>query len=163
MSIYKNPINSISLFVLLDLLGSASPHIPSYFMTTHWAYQGMAKVEQRMRKLGILESHPSPSPNFLTDMDKLSVGFSMGFVEDDHVPFMARGVDILHIIPTPFPPVWHSMLDDGAHLDMPTVNDWCRIVTAFAAEWMELDAYMPKTTASAMKAKRSQNSSKTEL
>lgn len=161
MSIYKNPINSISLFLLLDLLGAKEPHIPSYFMTTHWAYKSMGNIEQRMRKLGLLESTP-PHP-FLTDMEKLSIGFSKGYVQDDHVPFMARGVDVLHIIPTPFPYQWHSMKDDGEHLDMPTVNDWSRIVAAFAAEWMELEDYLPKTPASAVKAKRGQNTSKTEL
>jgi glutaminyl-peptide cyclotransferase len=163
MSTFKSPINSISLFLLLDLLGSAEPHIPSYFMTTHWAYQNMAQIEHRMRKLELLES--KPSHYFLTDKEKLSIGFSKGYVQDDHVPFMARGVDVLHIIPTPFPFVWHSMLDDGEHLDMPTVNDWAKIVTAFAAEWMELDQYLPKTKAAvtANKQKRSQNISKTEL
>lgn len=64
-----------------------------------------------------------------------------GFVQDDHVPFMARGVEILHVIPTPFPRVWHEITDDGEHLDMDTVEDWTKIVTAFAAEWMELEGF----------------------
>jgi glutaminyl-peptide cyclotransferase len=161
MSIYKSPINSISLFLLLDLLGAKEPHIPSYFMTTHWAYKHMGNIERRMRKLGLLETKPSHP--FLTDMEKLSIGFSKGYVQDDHVPFLQRGVEVLHIIPTPFPYQWHSIKDDGEHLDMPTVNDWCKIVTAFVAEWMELDKQMPKLTAAALKAKRSQNTSKTEL
>jgi glutaminyl-peptide cyclotransferase len=65
------------------------------------------------------------------------------------VPFMARGVDILHIIPTPFPAEWHTMEDDGEHLDMASVHDWTKIVTAFVVEWMELKDSMPKRTASA--------------
>lgn len=162
MSIYKSPINSISLFVLLDLLGSANPHIPSYFMTTHWAYQSMGKIEHRMRALNVLESRPTPNQHFLIDLNTPHVG-SVGYVLDDHVPFMSRGVDILHIIPTPFPHIWHTMQDDGEHLDMPTVNDWCRIVTAFIAEWMELDSHMPKTPAAVHKVKRDENCSKTEL
>jgi glutaminyl-peptide cyclotransferase len=160
MSVYKNSIDSISLFLLLDLLGAADPHIPSYFMTTHWAYKKMGRVEQQMRKLGLLESKP-PHP-FLTDVEKLSIGFSRGYVEDDHIPFMARGVEILHIIPTPFPKQWHSMKDDGEHLDMPTVDDWSKIITAFAAEWLELDQYM--STKPVGKTKRnSGNGNKTEL
>jgi glutaminyl-peptide cyclotransferase len=73
---------------------------------------------------------------------------------------MARGVEVLHIIPTPFPRVWHTMADDGEHLDMPTVEDWARIVTAFVGEWMDLEGYFPaKASADAqLKAKR-----KTEL
>lgn len=63
-------------------------------------------------------------------------------VQDDHMPFMARGVDILHVIPAPFPPVWHRIEDDGDHLDAPTVNDWAIIVEAFVAEWYHLENYL---------------------
>lgn len=63
-------------------------------------------------------------------------------VQDDHVPFLARGVEVLHIIPTPFPRVWHTMEDDGEHLDMQTVKDWAYLVTAFTAGWLELDGHV---------------------
>ncbi|OLN81706.1 Glutaminyl-peptide cyclotransferase 2 [Colletotrichum chlorophyti] len=145
-AVYKTPLSSISLFLLIDLLGSPNPRIPSYFPSTHWAYRKMAKIEHRMRELGVLETKPRRP--FLTDKDKKKVGTSMGYVLDDHVPFMERGVEILHIIPTPFPDVWHKIEDDGEHLDLPTVRDWARILTAFAAEWMELDEYLPKKTES---------------
>ncbi|KAL2755813.1 hypothetical protein ACRALDRAFT_1033525 [Sodiomyces alcalophilus JCM 7366] len=141
-SVFKHPIQSISLFVLLDLLGAKDPSVPSYFPTTHWAYRNMAKIEDRMRKLGILETQPDHM--FLPDIDKEAREFGRVFIEDDHVPFMVRGVDILHVIPTPFPGVWHTMDDDGEHLDLPTVRDWARIATAFAAEWLEIGDYLPK-------------------
>ncbi len=64
-------------------------------------------------------------------------------ISDDHLPFMARGVEILHIIPSHFPRVWHTMDDTGENLDMPTVEDWARIVTAFVGEWMDLEGYFP--------------------
>lgn len=101
----------------------------------------MATIEERMRKLKLLESKPKNL--FLPESGKMSTQFTRGFVEDDHIPFMERGVQILHIIPTPFPPVWHTMHDDGEHLDGPTVEDWAKIVTAFTAEWMELDGMLP--------------------
>jgi len=128
--------------VLLDLLGAADPSIPSYFGKTHWAYSNMAAAEERLRRLGLLESKGSAGP-FLPDSEKQSYQFTMGYVLDDHVPFLERGVDVLHVIPTPFPPVWHTMDDDGAHLDIPTVKDWAKIVTVFVAEWMELDGLLP--------------------
>ena len=137
-SSFSTPLEAISLFVLLDLLGASEPNIPSYFPSTHWAYQNLAKVEQRLRKLGVLETKPR-SP-FLAESEMKEVRYR-GFVQDDHVPFMQRGVDILHIIPTPFPPVWHTMDDDGAHLDVPTIRDWAKIMTAFVAEWMDLEGY----------------------
>lgn len=141
MSVYKHPIDSISLFVLLDLLGASDPHIPSYFQTTHWAYQKLAKIEGRMRQLKILES--TPQGPFLPEANKESRQFRPGFVLDDHVPFMDRGVNVLHIIPTPFPWFWHRMEDDGEHLDGPTVQDWARLMTAFVAEWMDLEGFVP--------------------
>ncbi|KAI1879935.1 hypothetical protein JX265_001556 [Neoarthrinium moseri] len=140
MSAYRNRIKAISLFLLLDLLGDAEPHVPSYFEATHWAYEGMAKVEGRLRKLGLLTSKPKNA--FLPETVKKPNMFVRGYIEDDHIPFMVRGVPILHIIPNPFPLTWHTMDDNGEHLDIGTVDDWAKIVTGFAAEWMELDGFM---------------------
>lgn len=142
MSTYRTPLHSISLFVLLDLLGAPDPRVPSYFLTTHWAYKNMASLEKRMRDLGLLESKPAQP--FLPDGNKKSSDFGYGGIEDDHIPFLRRGVDILHLIPTPFPNVWHTMEDDGEHLDMPSVNDWTKLVLAFTAEWMDLSGHFSK-------------------
>ncbi|KAK4144749.1 uncharacterized protein C8A04DRAFT_27472 [Dichotomopilus funicola] len=143
-SSFSTPLEAISLFVLLDLLGAPDPNIPSYFPKTHWAYQHLAKAESRLRKLGVLETQPKRP--FLAETEKDAMRFR-GFVEDDHVPFMRRGVDILHLIPSPFPSVWHTMDDDGAHLDVPTIRDWAKIMTAFVAEWMDLEGYIMGKTA----------------
>ncbi|KAJ4326420.1 hypothetical protein N0V94_000095 [Neodidymelliopsis sp. IMI 364377] len=154
-STYRTPLDSMELFVLLDLLGSSGPRVPSYFKTTHWAYKHMANVEDRLRKLKLMRSSPNhpermakrankkprAEPHFLYEENKAENSFIGGFVQDDHVPFMARGVEILHIIPSPFPRVWHEITDDGEHLDMDTVEDWTKVVTAFAAEWMELEGF----------------------
>ena len=139
MSQYKTPLDQISMFVLLDLLGTASPAVPSYFQTTHWAYEKMARIEERMRSLKLLES--TPNGPFFPDKDKTH--FFPAGVGDDHVPFMMRGVNILHVIPQPFPKVWHTMDDDGEHLDLATVRDWTRITTAFALEWLDLMEVWP--------------------
>ncbi len=156
LSTFSNPLGSISLFVLLDLLGARDPRVPSYFLTTHWAYQRMAALEERMRALKLLDSQPAHP--FLPDSGKKAAFFTREFIEDDHVPFMARGVDVLHIIPHPFPPVWHTLADTGGNLDLPTVEDWAKIVTAFTAEWMELDGLLPK-----IKARHVSRDNKTEL
>ncbi|KAK4204043.1 putative glutaminyl-peptide cyclotransferase [Triangularia verruculosa] len=133
-------LDTISLFVLLDLLGAVDPTVPSFFGKTHWAYQNMARVEQRLRDLGLLESTPKAG-KFLHDTDRSNWNFG-GYVEDDHVPFLRKGVDdILHIIPTPFPKVWHTMEDDAKNLDVGTVKDWAKIVTGFVGEWMDLEGH----------------------
>lgn len=142
MSTFRNPMRQISLFVLLDLLGAPNPEVPSYFQSTHWAYKRMAALEGRLRNMGLLESKPSKP--FLPESGKLATQFRKGFVGDDHVPFMARGAPVLHIIPSPFPNVWHTMEDDGDHLDIPTVRDWARIVTAFTMEWMDVQKAEPE-------------------
>ncbi len=141
-SSFSTPLDAISLFVLLDLLGAAEPSIPSYFPMTHWAYRHVAKVEQRLRALGVLETKPKTP--FLAEGESEAAQSFRGYVQDDHVPFMRRGVDILHLIPSPFPKVWHTMDDDGAHLDVPTIRDWARIMTAFVAEWMDLEGHLPE-------------------
>ncbi|MCJ1470513.1 hypothetical protein MMC07_009159 [Pseudocyphellaria aurata] len=180
LSTYKNAISSISLFVLLDLLGAKNPRVPSYFPTTHWAYRHMATLEKRFRSLSLFKSasnHPSKvkpvkassskAPKsastakpkggkksrkppkvsrqdtpFLPDSDKQGKNFyPLGMVQDDHIPFLARGVEVLHIIPTPFPREWHHMTDNGENLDLDACADWAILVTAFVGEWMGLDGY----------------------
>ncbi|KAI0390204.1 glutaminyl-peptide cyclotransferase [Xylariaceae sp. FL0594] len=145
MSAYRTPLEAINLFVLLDLLGAADPRVPSYFPRTHWAYQGMANVEARMRGLGLLRTRPRDP--FFPEVNKDPNMFrTRGYIADDHVPFMVRGVSILHVIPTPFPLTWHTMEDDADHLDPDTIDDWAKIVTAFAAEWLEVDEFMRQPT-----------------
>ncbi|KAF2828736.1 hypothetical protein CC86DRAFT_368887 [Ophiobolus disseminans] len=131
---YRTPLNQISLFLLLDLLGAANPSIPSYFPTTHWAYLALSNIEARMRSLDLLES--SPAQSFLSDGNG-TVG-AHAQISDDHLPFISKGVDVLHVIPRDFPSVWHTLDDDGAHLDMSTVRDWGKIVAAFALEWLDM-------------------------
>lgn len=139
LSTYRNALSTIHLFMLLDLLGSRNPKVPSYFKVTHWAYRKMAHLEKRLRDQSLLVSSGSP---WFYDLDKSNDRWMGGMIGDDHVPFMARGVDVLHLIPSPFPPVWHKMSDDGEHLDMDTTEDWAVLVTAFAAEWMDLGDFM---------------------
>lgn len=122
----------------------------------------MASVEKRMREMGLLATAPPRGkPGFLPDADKPVDKFGRGYIEDDHIPFMQRGVPILHLIPSPFPEQWHDakgVPDDAAHLDVGAVDDWARIVTAFTAEWMELGEFLPRKDV----AKRA-TTSKTEL
>lgn len=139
LSTYHNALSTIHLFVLLDLLGSRNPKVPSYFKVTHWAYTKMADLEKRLRDHSLFSSSGSP---WFYDLDKSNDRWMGGMIGDDHVPFMAKGVDVLHLIPSPFPPVWHKMSDDGDHLDMDTTEDWAVLVTAFAAEWMDLGDYL---------------------
>jgi glutaminyl-peptide cyclotransferase len=171
MSTFRTPLAEISLFLLLDLLGAKHPQMPSYFKTTHWAYKNMAAIETRLRALGHFKSspnHASKKPKslggkgvparptrelmWLNEAKKnQNTGYFMGgAIQDDHLPFMARGVEILHMIPNPFPVVWHTPDDDAEHLDIDTCEDWAKLVTAFAAEWMDLEGFMVGSGAPAL-------------
>ena len=97
----RSNISSIDLLVLLDLLGVQSPQIPSYFPTTHWAYNNLASIEDRLRRsTGHFSSITESSEKWFHDQgDRYPTFGYRGRVEDDHVPFMERGVETLHIIP----------------------------------------------------------------
>ncbi|PVI04823.1 hypothetical protein DM02DRAFT_611178 [Periconia macrospinosa] len=153
---YRNPLSQISLFVLLDLLGEKGSKVPSYMPTTHWAYVALATVESRLRQLNLLETSSSSSssssssqptknapedendPSFLPDLNSTTASAKRAGISDDHLPFIHRGVETLHLIPKPFPNVWHTMEDDGAHLDLATVRDWARVMVGFVGEWLDL-------------------------
>jgi hypothetical protein len=92
-----NNLSSIDLFVLFDLLGTKNPHVPSYFPTTHWAYTSMSNIEKTLRKQGHLSTNKNE--NWLFEGEHFSTSSYKGGIEDDHIPFLHRGVEILHIIP----------------------------------------------------------------
>ena len=166
-STHKTRLESIDLFLLLDLLGAQDPSIPSYYKTTHWAYQLMARLEQRLRQLDLFKS--GKDTTWFPDQEKssdASAHFPSYIMQDDHIPFMARGVEVLHLIPLRFPAVWHRIEDDGEHLDIPTVEDWATLTAAFAAEWLELDGFFDNAGKDKVRARKPTEErvvSKTEL
>ncbi|RDW69900.1 peptide hydrolase-5 [Coleophoma crateriformis] len=134
---YPNALSQVSLFVLLDALGAANPAIPSYFLLTHWAYKKMASLEARLRGYKLLETTPR-SPFLLETKGPITE------TTDDYVPFMNRGTPFLQLLPSPLPNTRHTMDDNGAHLDLPTVKDWAKIVTGFALEWLDMMEVWPE-------------------
>ncbi|KAE8395040.1 hypothetical protein BDV23DRAFT_179028 [Aspergillus alliaceus] len=147
---YESRLLSISLFVLLDLLGAKDPQIGSYYPVTHSDYQRLATLEQRLRALGQLVSTMKNDSSWFIDRNTEARNLTRYPVEDDQVPFSALGVEVLHLIDTEpgtgeFPKVWHTLEDDGEHLDLDTVEDWGLLITAFVAEWLELEGYVGKS------------------
>ena len=141
LSTYHDALSSISLFMLLDLLGIEKPLVPSYFKTTHWAYKHLQNLADHVDSVAKSETKAVSSwfPDFQKSED---VAWFGGGIGDDHEPFQERGVDVLHIIPSPFPVhIWHRIEDDGEHLDIPTCKDWAVLVAAFAAEWLDLEGH----------------------
>ena len=59
-------------------------------------------------------------------------------IEDDHLPFMQRGVKILHLIPYPFPSVWHTQNDNLAAIDLEVIDNFSKIMNVFVADYFKL-------------------------
>ncbi|UZJ51528.1 hypothetical protein CBS101457_000848 [Exobasidium rhododendri] len=154
-------IDSIEHLILLDLLGTPHPRIPSYYAQTSWMHNELRSVEKRLAQAGLLFPKKSdgsgydfpPSQKKKADTDRLpkpneapetqfsfftNDGRIMYGIEDDHLPFLANGVPICHLIPYPFPSVWHTKGDDESCLDYPTVHAWAMIMRVFVAEYLGL-------------------------
>ena len=48
------------------------------------------------------------------------------------------GVEVLHLISTPFPSVWHQVQDDEDHLDFDLIDNFSRIFRVFISNLMHL-------------------------
>ncbi|CAG7846132.1 Peptide hydrolase {ECO:0000256/RuleBase:RU361240} {ECO:0000256/RuleBase:RU361240} [Serendipita indica DSM 11827] len=148
----ETQISTIEHFVLLDLLGSPRPLISSHFPSTAWLFDGLVHIEHRLGRIGMFNEDPNANPG-QSDPDgeagewhawssffvpRSSYAHNWGGIEDDHIPFMQRGVNILHIIATPFPQVWHTIKDDASALDIPTMRRWNILFRVFTAEYLRL-------------------------
>ncbi|KAK1927496.1 hypothetical protein DB88DRAFT_478221 [Papiliotrema laurentii] len=130
-------LNTIDTLVLLDLLGSKSPRIYSYFRETDWLHGAMSSADERLRKAQLVQVERGEDGWFpMARMNK-------GMIGDDHVPFLQRGVNILHVISNPFPRVWHTLGDDATALSMPAMRRWNRILRVFTAEYLGLAPETP--------------------
>ncbi|XP_003216010.3 glutaminyl-peptide cyclotransferase [Anolis carolinensis] len=126
-----NEIQGIDLFVLLDLIGAWNPIFPIYFINTARWFARLEAIERHLHDLGLLRNYPAERHYFRSDLRRHPV-------EDDHAPFLRRGVPVLHLIPSPFPRVWHTMQDTEEHLDKPTVDNLNKILQVFVLEYLHL-------------------------
>jgi len=139
MSDATTELSTIEHLILLDLLGAKRPSIRSYFAQTGWLFDALAAAEKRLGDAGAFEfggdasMAPGKWSSFFRERAK-EFGF-MGHIGDDHVPFLQRGVSILHVIAEPFPHVWHKLSDDASALDLPTMRRWNLVLRVFIAEY----------------------------
>lgn len=104
-------LSTIEHLVLLDLLGSTRPLVRSYFPDTAWLFDSLVSAEHRLGHSGVFYDEGKAAweewDSFF--MARTNFHVPMGYIDDDHVPFLQRGVPILHVITSPFPQVWHTM------------------------------------------------------
>ncbi|XP_072932249.1 glutaminyl-peptide cyclotransferase-like [Epargyreus clarus] len=129
-----NHLQRMDVLVLLDLLGTPDPIFYSYFASTEKWFIRLASAEQRLAELGHMRGY-SQGKNEQTYFRLLS---SSASIEDDHIPFLRRNVDILHVIPNPFPSVWHTEHDTMAALDFNTIENLNKIFRVFVAEYLHV-------------------------
>ncbi|CAG5123626.1 unnamed protein product [Candidula unifasciata] len=123
-------IKSIREFILLDLIGTSDTTIPQHFTSTSELYENLVKAENYLRSKGYLTGkHLGPVFNGQK---------SWGGIEDDHMPFLNQGVDVVHLISSPFPSVWHQLTDDWDHLDFNLIDDFSRIFRLFISNLLHL-------------------------
>lgn len=126
-----NQLHGIDLFILLDLIGAANPTFPNYFQNTVRWFNRLQSIERRLHNLGLLKNHPSEILYFLSSLRAREV-------DDDHVPFLHRGVSVLHLIPSPFPDVWHTFEDNEENLDSSTIDNLNKILHVFVLEYLNI-------------------------
>eukprot|EP00759_Apiculatamorpha_spiralis_P028917 PhF_6_TR31388/c0_g1_i1/m.45972/K00683/QPCT; glutaminyl-peptide cyclotransferase len=119
-------LKQIKLFTLLDLLGAADPKFHAYDGTSLKWYNNLSHAETTV-KTKLTKFRKTKQLYFPRARENV-IGMK---VEDDHVPFVQRGVKALHVIPVPFPGVWHTEKDNVAALDWETTNDLLRVFAAF--------------------------------
>lgn len=125
-------IQQIENFVLLDLLGAPNPRVPYFFEQTKWLHTLLQQIETRLSSRHALYPD-NKQRNPIMDARRGPAG-----IEDDHLPFLAQGVPILHLIPVPFPIVWHQITDNVHALDYATLFAWSKLMRVFVAEYLGL-------------------------
>ncbi|XP_017768617.1 PREDICTED: glutaminyl-peptide cyclotransferase-like [Nicrophorus vespilloides] len=128
-----NKLQRMDAFVLLDLIGTPDPTFFSYFPKTERLFVALADAEDKLMNMGQLKKY---SKNAQQKYFKRRS--SPSFVEDDHVPFMIRGVPILHLIPKEFPKEWHTPADNRDAVDMTTVENLNKILRVFVCEYLHV-------------------------
>lgn len=108
LTVAATELSTIEHLILLDLLGAKNPAIQSFFLDTAWLFDAMAAAEQRLHSTGALNVAGTNEWRsfFVPRREGMT---NRGYIEDDHIPFMKRGVSVLHIIASPFPRVWHTI------------------------------------------------------
>lgn len=107
-SYQETEMSTIEHLILLDLLGAAHPLIHSSFIDTAWLFDEMASAEQRLSSSGAF-AYEGDNNLYTFFAQRTGKELWYGHVEDDHIPFLKKGVDVLHVIANPFPRVWHTL------------------------------------------------------
>lgn len=129
----------IDMLFLLDLLGAPDPIFYSFFRDTEGWYARLVSTEERLDNGKLLERYQSSGTIRINPTRYFQSNSRYAGIEDDHIPFLQRNVPILHMIPVPFPDVWHKLNDDREAIDVATVENLNKVIRIFVAEYLHID------------------------
>ncbi|XP_046577555.1 glutaminyl-peptide cyclotransferase-like isoform X2 [Haliotis rubra] len=129
-------ISTITDFVLLDLIEATDTRFANIVVDTSDLYTQLNKIEKSLEKKNLLRRQQQNSNGYRHQLFPSMSARNAG-VQDDHVPFQAKGVSILHLISYPFPQVWHTKRDNLASLDFTLIDDFNRIFRNFVASYLQ--------------------------
>ncbi|KAJ3046127.1 hypothetical protein HDV00_003877 [Rhizophlyctis rosea] len=136
---YTNLLSTIDVLVLLDLLGTPDTSIFNTQKSTTWMWDRLYDIQSRLLKAGLMTQNlQSVMASRNGHGYVISSQLNGGAVEDDHIPFLQRGVPILHAIAQPFPQVWHTEADNADAISPETVQDLALIFRVLVAEYLGL-------------------------
>uniref|UniRef100_A0A8D0N1V1 Glutaminyl-peptide cyclotransferase n=1 Tax=Sus scrofa TaxID=9823 RepID=A0A8D0N1V1_PIG len=127
----KQLLSLKDLLILLDLIGAQNPTFPNFFPNSARWFDRLQAIEHELHVFGLLKDHSWERRYFQ------NYGYG-GVIQDDHVPFLRKGVPVLHLIPSPFPEVWHTMDDNEENLDKTTIDNLNKILQVFVLEYLHL-------------------------
>ncbi|KGG52729.1 hypothetical protein DI09_13p180 [Mitosporidium daphniae] len=118
-------VDSISLFILLDLLGARDDvQVASFFKNTHKEFLELFKIAKQVEAyLPPLEQQYSQQQKRKPQLMSQRLVDTL-VVEDDHLPFKKLGIPILLLVPAPFPKHWHTLEDSIDNLDGRALYHW---------------------------------------
>jgi len=118
------------VLVLLDLIGATNARFVCNFAETCGLNKRLRDIENSLKSSKALQQvHNGPSNIFLN-------AYRPSGVSDDHVPFLNRNIPILHLIPTAFPAVWHTLKDNEENLDQKSILNFNKVMRVFVLEYL---------------------------
>lgn len=111
----------------------------------YFAAKSKAVKSGKMSKMQMKLSSHSPDNTSVSLHPRMyfqrSPPFMLSLVRDDHIPFLLRNVPVLHLIPHPFPKVWHRPADNKDNLDIPSIK---RVILILQVYLLEVFGYKVK-------------------
>ncbi|RKO90088.1 hypothetical protein BDK51DRAFT_35965 [Blyttiomyces helicus] len=138
----RSVLSQIDALVLLDLLGAPGTTLFNTQRDTSWMWERIVAIQFR-----IVKHELASSALRATFSGRGPIGYFQEAaltyyeIEDDHKPFLERGVPIVHAIGNPFPKVWHTARDNADAISAETVRDLAVIFRVFVAEYLGLMLY----------------------